>query len=159
MFQIDVLTFGFWPLRGESSGCVSDYSGSRTERMSAIEIAILAESKRFLSSPLVVQVLENIWSGKIVFYSSTDKGYDAISFHHTRKTASLYNVKEASLFKLSRLRVPRYRHFMQTVSFAIVYLMKQFQTYNFSYLASIWPSSFRGQSCLPPWKSSCPSGP
>ena len=34
--------------------------------MSAIELAIRAESKKFLSSPLVVQVLENIWSGKIV---------------------------------------------------------------------------------------------
>jgi hypothetical protein len=55
-----------------------------------------------------------------VFYSSTDKGYDTVSLHHTRKTASLYNVKEASVFKLSRLRVPRYRHFMQTISFAIV---------------------------------------
>jgi hypothetical protein len=40
--------------------------------------------------------------------------------HHTRKTASLYNVREASVFKLSRLRVPRYKHFMQTMSFAIV---------------------------------------
>jgi hypothetical protein len=55
-----------------------------------------------------------------VFYSSTDKGYDAISLHHTRKTAALYNTKEASVFKLSRLRVPRYRHFMQTASFAVV---------------------------------------
>lgn len=34
--------------------------------MSAIELAIRAESKKFLSSPLVVQVLENIWSGRIV---------------------------------------------------------------------------------------------
>jgi hypothetical protein len=34
--------------------------------MSALELAIRSESKRFLSSPLVVQVLENIWSGKIV---------------------------------------------------------------------------------------------
>lgn len=58
-----------------------------------------------------------------VFYSSTDKGYDAISLHHTRKTASVYNVREASVFKLSRLRVPRYRHFMQTVSFAIVWII------------------------------------
>ena len=45
---------------------VSNYSASRAERMSAIELAIRAESKKFLSSPLVVQVLENIWSGKIV---------------------------------------------------------------------------------------------
>ena len=46
---------------------MSNYSGSRAERMSAIELAIRAESKKFLSSPLDVQVLENIWSGKIVF--------------------------------------------------------------------------------------------
>jgi hypothetical protein len=64
--QIDVLTFGFWPLRGDRNTCPSHYSGSRAERMSAIELAIRAESKKFLSSPLVVQVLENIWSGKIV---------------------------------------------------------------------------------------------
>jgi hypothetical protein len=48
------------------NACMSNYSGSRAERMSAIELAIRAESKKFLSSPLVVQVLENIWSGKIV---------------------------------------------------------------------------------------------
>jgi hypothetical protein len=65
MEQIDVLTFGFWPLRGDTSGCVN-YSAARAERMSAIELAIRAESKKFLSSPLVVQILENIWSGKIV---------------------------------------------------------------------------------------------
>jgi len=73
-----------------------------------------------------------------VFYSSTDKGYDAVSLHHTRKTASLYNVKEASIFKLSRLRVPRYRHFMQTVSFAIVSIL--FYNLTFSYLDFIWLS-------------------
>lgn len=64
--KIDVLTFGFWPLRGDASFSIYSYSASRAERMSALELAIRSESKRFLSSPLVVQVLENIWSGKIV---------------------------------------------------------------------------------------------
>ena len=37
-----------------------------------------------------------------------------------RRSVTLYNPKEASLFKLSRLRVPRYRQFLSTLSFAIL---------------------------------------
>lgn len=37
-----------------------------------------------------------------------------------RRSASLYDPKQASLFKLSRLRVPRYRQFLSTCSFAVM---------------------------------------
>ncbi|GAJ14618.1 unnamed protein product, partial [marine sediment metagenome] len=37
-----------------------------------------------------------------------------------RRSASLYDPREASLFKLSRLRVPRYRQVSSTLSFAIM---------------------------------------
>lgn len=37
-----------------------------------------------------------------------------------RRSATLYDPRDASLFKLSRLRVPRYRHFLSTCSFAIL---------------------------------------
>ena len=37
-----------------------------------------------------------------------------------RRSATLYDPHDASLFKLSRLRVPRYRHFLSTCSFAIL---------------------------------------
>lgn len=37
-----------------------------------------------------------------------------------RRSATLYDPREASLFKLSRLRVPRYRQFLSTASFAIL---------------------------------------
>ncbi|KAM0245610.1 hypothetical protein ACHAP5_005260 [Fusarium lateritium] len=37
-----------------------------------------------------------------------------------RRTASLYDPREASLLKLSRLRVPRYRSFLSTISLAVL---------------------------------------
>lgn len=41
-------------------------------RISAVEIAIRAQAKRFLAHPLVVQQLEAIWKGTIVFHSVAD---------------------------------------------------------------------------------------
>lgn len=37
-----------------------------------------------------------------------------------RRAATLYDARDASLFKLSRLRVPRYKHITSTVSLAIL---------------------------------------
>ena len=37
-----------------------------------------------------------------------------------RRSATLYDPRDASLFKLSRLRVPRYRQFLSTCSFAVL---------------------------------------
>lgn len=131
----------------------------RVARISTLEVAIRAQSKRFLAHPLVVQQLEAIWAGNIVFHSAADqihrpvermspaqhRGYgatrDGRPIRHpsrhplqseeqrgqrspiavgVRRTVTLYDPKDASLFKLSRLRVPRYRQFLSTLSFAIL---------------------------------------
>lgn len=132
---------------------------SRVARISTLEIAIRAQSKRFLAHPLVVQQLEGIWAGKIVFHSSADnlhrppqrtkhgqtEGYGTIDPSRSvpeitrdhlpsqlqrtyiepatfsiRRSVTLYDPRDASLFKLSRLRVPRYRQILSTCSFAIL---------------------------------------
>ncbi|KAL9075762.1 MAG: hypothetical protein Q9161_001514 [Pseudevernia consocians] len=131
----------------------------RAARISTLEIAIRAQSKRFLAHPLVVQQLEAIWAGTIVFHSAADnlhrgpekvtpnqnRGYGAIGGRgamlqaspdrlqpakqrdhldpvtfSVRRSATLYDPRDASLFKLSRLRVPRYRQFLSTCSFAVL---------------------------------------
>lgn len=114
---IDVLTFDFWPLKGDPR--LIDRVPTRSQRISALELAIKGMCKKFLANPLVVQVLENIWKGNIVFYGASDKDAQFLP-HRMRKAASTYDAREASIFKLSRLRVPRYRHWMQTISFAIL---------------------------------------
>lgn len=134
----------------------------RAARISCLEIAIRAQSKRFLAHPLVVQQLEAIWAGSIVFHSAADnmhrqtrktmpnqnRGYGTNSIGRSsasrleaspsklqpakqrdraesveltvRRAVTLYDPRDASLFKLSRLRVPRYRNLLSTCSFAVL---------------------------------------
>lgn len=140
---IDALSFDFNPLTGLSRTRHVG-SGSRT---STLEVAIRAQSKRFLAHPLVVQHLEAVWDGTVIFHAPQDRLHRYPSrppMNHgrhfgamqrsqplpanltsdetgtasnkngleprrmIRRAASVYNPGSASLFKLSRLRVPRY---------------------------------------------------
>jgi hypothetical protein len=108
-----------------------------------LEVAIRAQAKRFLAHPVVVQQLEAIWAGTVVFHSTADNLHrrvnrnlgdmdygTSIDRNETlgtspsngtlRRSVSLYNPRDASLFKLSRLRVPRYRQFLSTLSYAVL---------------------------------------
>ncbi|OAG44794.1 hypothetical protein AYO21_00755 [Fonsecaea monophora] len=117
----------------------------RPARISCFEIAIRAQAKMFLSHPMVVKQLEAIWAGTIVFHSAADslhrpvptisrsRGYGtndgglsakSAPIHPSsctpRRAVTLYDPRDASLFKLSRLRVPRYRNILSTLSFAVL---------------------------------------
>lgn len=120
----------------------------RPARISCFEIAIRAQAKRFLAHPLVVKQLEAIWAGTIVFHSAADNMHRVVPFmrqqqprlygttdvgaparssqssgHPLRRAVTLYNPRDASLFKLSRLRVPRYRNILSTMSFAVLLIL------------------------------------
>lgn len=166
------MSYDFFPLQGLQAANGGDLTPApnwdvpnknkpqpRVARISTLEIAIRAQSKRFLAHPLVVQQLEAIWAGNIVFHSAADnmhrspqkvtpnqnRGYgttgtgqpvlqaspgrlqpakqrdhrESVTFF-VRRSVTLYDPKDASLFKLSRLRVPRYRQFLSTLSLAIL---------------------------------------
>src|SRR6202012_4504069 len=125
----------------ERGGVVISRRGpQRPARISCLEIAIRAQAKKFLSHPMVVKQLEAIWAGTIVFHSAADnlhrqstptirplRSYGATGGSSTskptslsiepqpaRRAVTLYNPRDASLFKLSRLRVPRYRNILST---------------------------------------------
>lgn len=159
---IDALSYDFYPLQGQSpisaaslraptwnqnpSKNSKSKNATGDTRISCLEIAIRAQAKRFIAHPLVVQHLEAIWAGTIVFHSAADNlhrpnaaagrglpRYGATnnsegfrqkgqtrSEENPRRTVTLYDPRDASLFKLSRLRVPRYRHFLSTLSFAVL---------------------------------------
>lgn len=168
---IDALSYDFVPLQGlaqQSNGQVTPGPNwntfqvptqPRAARVSALEIAIRAQAKRFLAHPVVVQQLEAIWAGSIVFHSAADnlhrpphkvvpnqnRGYGTTASRGpmlqasperlqpakqrdhlepvavaVRRSVTLYDPRDASLFKLSRLRVPRYRQTLSTCSFAVL---------------------------------------
>ncbi|KPM36425.1 hypothetical protein AK830_g10152 [Neonectria ditissima] len=118
-------------------------------RTSTLEVAIRASAKHFLAHPVVVQQMDAIWSGAITFHSSADSlhreapdregsGQFGKPNNRTpllgslppkeadphvppgRRRVTLYDPRQASLLKLSRLRVPRYRFFLSTVSLAVL---------------------------------------
>ncbi|KAF1810471.1 hypothetical protein P152DRAFT_475685 [Eremomyces bilateralis CBS 781.70] len=159
---IDALSYDFDPLQDGSTpqptGVSTPHGNrpahARPARISTIEVAIRAQAKRLLAHPLVVQQLEAIWAGTIVFHSAADSLHRApaereqerrerTSSHITpqfsfgtfrgelrltkpphddpismaKRAVTIYSFRNASLFKLSRLRVGRYRQFFTTCSF------------------------------------------
>lgn len=164
---IDALLYDFDPLRGApvmtpgvgTPGNSWVRARPAVARISTIEVAIRAQAKKFLAHPLIVEQLEAVWAGTIVFHSSADslhkkperqtrnglRSYGAIDSRPNaggqakqvkqtaanpayeeplvRRSVTLYDPREASLFKLSRLRVPRYRQFFSTCSYAIMLVL------------------------------------
>jgi hypothetical protein len=153
---IDALSYDYDPLQGlevQAGGANWNRQRQQHARISALEIAIRAQAKKFLAHPLVVQQLEAIWAGTIVFHSVADSLHRKPDSSHSnptsgevspgrgpsrrrpvpkktnsnlpasallRRTVTLYDPHDSSLFKLSRLRVPRYRNFFSTLSFGIM---------------------------------------
>ncbi|KAI1804965.1 hypothetical protein F4811DRAFT_570602 [Daldinia bambusicola] len=66
--------------------------------LNALEIAAIADAKRFLSQHVVQKIITGIWNGEIIFW-------DRLSVHSEKKPR-FYNPNTADPF--SRLRVPKY---------------------------------------------------
>lgn len=128
---MNALTYDFFPLaNGETAQRTTIIP--RWQRISALEIAIQAEAKRFLAHPAVVKILEEIWHGSIMFQSSIHKLHrvkfaneeEVLAAGYGRRGPGvMYKYEEASLLKLSRLRVPRYRHALNLFSFSILLML------------------------------------
>ncbi|RSL71950.1 hypothetical protein CEP54_001040 [Fusarium duplospermum] len=77
--------------------------------LNALEIAAIANAKRFLSQHIVQKIITAIWSGDIIFW-------DSLSVHSTKKPR-FYNPRTADPF--SRLRVPKYLKSWEVLFFCI----------------------------------------
>lgn len=67
-------------------------------QLNALEIAAIADAKRFLSQHIVQQIITGIWNGEIIFWDRLTAT--------SRKKACFYNHNKADPY--SRLRVPKY---------------------------------------------------
>ncbi|KAL4891535.1 hypothetical protein BDV59DRAFT_65571 [Aspergillus ambiguus] len=82
--------------------------------LNALEIAILAQAKKFLSQKVVLRVIDNIWKGEIVFW-------DTLSVNSTKRP-QFFNKRTADPY--SRLRMPLYRKAFEAaffISFLFLY--------------------------------------
>ncbi|OAP57309.1 hypothetical protein AYL99_08047 [Fonsecaea erecta] len=79
--------------------------------MNALEIAAIADAKKFLSQNSVQKIVEDIWNGDVIFWES-------LSVHAVKKPR-VYNKRVADPF--TRLRVPKYQKAFQ-ISFFLAFL-------------------------------------
>ncbi|KAH8808846.1 hypothetical protein F5884DRAFT_858365 [Xylogone sp. PMI_703] len=75
--------------------------------LNGLEIAAVADCKKFLSQRIVQKIITGIWTGDITFWESLSE--------HTKKRAQFYNSHSSDPF--TRLRVPRYIKAFEVVFF------------------------------------------
>lgn len=88
---------------GQGENQTSDTSRDKDDLVSfkhlnSLQLAVIANAKRFLSQHVVQKIIEAIWHGDIVFW-------DSVSAYSTKKPR-YYNPRTADPY--SRLRVPKY---------------------------------------------------
>lgn len=102
---------------GGHGECNNDPEVDATEAfvgMNALEIAAVANAKKFLSQRVVQKTVADIWNGDVVFW-------DSLSTHSVKKP-QLYNKRTTDPY--TRLRVPKYQKAFQAaffISFLVLY--------------------------------------
>ncbi|KAI9741505.1 MAG: hypothetical protein M1818_004311 [Claussenomyces sp. TS43310] len=81
--------------------------------LNALEIAAVADAKKFLSQPLIQKIIYGMWTGEITFWESLTV--------QTKKKAQFYDKRRADPF--SRLRVPKYIKTFEVLFFALFLLL------------------------------------
>lgn len=95
--------------------------GSRIGKSTVLEIAIISESKIFLSAPACQKVMEAIYLGRVVYTPSSF--IDIIPDHYKHKPITLYNPKKAPRLNQYRLMVPRTRNALDICQFLTLLIL------------------------------------
>ncbi|KIW02915.1 hypothetical protein, variant 1 [Verruconis gallopava] len=90
-------------------------------KLTALEIAIISESKLFLSSSACQKVVDAVYTGRIVYTPTSF--IDLIPDHYKHKTVALYSPNKASLLNQYRLIVPRTRNLLEIGHFVILLIL------------------------------------
>ena len=97
------------------SGSDSSARAERTNSHSftALEVAIVADAKRFTSAQIVQDILTEIWCGEIVFWTEISQ--------NQQKRAQYYDrTKNGKFWNFARLRVPLYAFIMESFNFVVL---------------------------------------
>ncbi|KAI4519528.1 hypothetical protein K525DRAFT_258399 [Schizophyllum commune Loenen D] len=109
---VAVLTTTWSPLAGASNAVIDQvrdaYGGEDGDapEKSALEMAIATEAKKFIASPVTQKVINDIWSGRVVF--STENRASVLADNYKPRAITIYDHRTAPFLDHYRLRVPRY---------------------------------------------------
>ena len=86
--------------------------------LTALELAIISESKHLASSSAFQRLVNAVYSGKVIYTPLSF--FDILPDHYKHKPPSLYNPRKAPVLNHYRLIVPRTRTIIEIFQFAIL---------------------------------------
>lgn len=92
--------------------------GGYEGKLTTLEVAIISESKMFLSSSASQKVIDAVYRGRIVYTPTAF--LDILPDHYKHKPISLYDPRQAPLLNQYRLIVPRTRNIIEVTQFVIL---------------------------------------
>jgi hypothetical protein len=98
----------------------SEREGSRI-KSTALELAIISESKSFLSSSACQKVVDAIHKGRVIYTPFSP--IDILPDHYKHRPISIYNPRKAPLLNQYRLIVPRTRYILEVCQFGLLLLL------------------------------------
>ncbi|ORY06013.1 hypothetical protein BCR34DRAFT_41292 [Clohesyomyces aquaticus] len=92
--------------------------GGYEGKLTALEVAIVSESKLFLSSSACQKVVDAVYRGRIVYTPTSF--IDIIPDHYKHRPISLYDPRKSRILNQYRLIVPRTRNIIEVVQFMVL---------------------------------------
>ena len=126
-----ILVAGFEPFQnapeeiikksGHAAQWTIQYAGGYERKSTVLEVAIISQSKMFLSMPAVQRVMDAIFVGQITYTPSSF--IDILPDHYKHKPITLYNPKKAIWLNQYRLMVPRTRNLLDIGQFIVLLVL------------------------------------
>ncbi|KAL9106744.1 MAG: hypothetical protein Q9227_008243 [Pyrenula ochraceoflavens] len=127
----NILVAGFEPFQNAPLEVIQENShamhwaiqnrGGYERKLTSLEVAIISQSKSFLSNTACQKVVDAIYKGRLVY--TPNSFIDIIPDHYKHKPISLYQPARAPLLNQYRLIVPRTRNFLEVVQFVILLIL------------------------------------
>ena len=96
-----------------------DHTGHAPEaKLTALEVAIVSESKSFLASSACQKVVDAIYRGKLVYTPTSF--FDILPDHWKKRPISLYDPRRGPILNQYRLVVPRTRNTIEVCQFVLL---------------------------------------
>ncbi|KAE9399264.1 hypothetical protein BT96DRAFT_1019592 [Gymnopus androsaceus JB14] len=127
MNLVAALTTSWNPLTGATSSFVDEVQQvlrcddeDLNYPQSALEMAVSTKSTKFLSSPVAQKVVNDIYSGRVIF--STAATRSVLADNYKPRSIQFYDWREAPFLDHYRLRVPKYGAILEFLNFAVLLL-------------------------------------
>ncbi|KAJ4463929.1 hypothetical protein C8R41DRAFT_783273 [Lentinula lateritia] len=124
---VAVLTTSWNPLAGATSSFVDEVQQvlrcddeDLNYPQSALEMAISTKSTKFLASPVTQKVVNDIYTGRVIFSIAATRSVLADNYKH--RSIQFYNWRDAPFLDHYRLRVPKYGAILEFLNFAVLLL-------------------------------------